>query len=170
MNLELKIKYNNSAGRLLAILNAIKQKGNGTYMDLFPKVFGSEDEEANKNLSAILRLSITFDGIYELQTLYAHVVDDIKKSALAEEQIEVALRGILSVRETINPANLKSHFRAISEAKAAMLEMCAAGITTFADASEDELEELRNSADNLFETAKKQDINETLQRVIVGTS
>lgn len=167
MNLALNIKYNNSAGRLLAILNAIKQKDNGTYMDLFPKVFGNDDEEANKKLPAIQRLSITFDGIHELQTLYSHVVSDVRKSALAKEQIEVALRGILSIRETINPANLKSNFRPISEAEGAMLEMCAAGLDTFAEASDDELEELRKSAEDLFETAKRQDIDKTLQRVIL---
>jgi len=167
MNLTLNIKYNNSAGRLLAILNAIKQTGNETYMDLFPKVFGNDDEEANNKLSAIQRLSITFDGIHELQTLYSHVVADIEKSSLAKEQVEVALRGILSVRGTINPANLQSKFRPISDAEAAMLEMCAAGLEKFADASDDELEELRKSAEDLFETAKRQDIDETLQRVIL---
>ena len=151
----------------MAILGAVKQQGNGNYLDLFPKVFGEDNEEANQELSPIERLSTTFDGIHELQTLYSHVVADIQKSSLAKEQIEVALRGILSVRETINPANLKSQFRAISEAEAAMLEMCDAGLDTFAEASDDELKQLRKSAEDLFETANNQELDETLKRVIL---
>lgn len=167
MNLDLNIKYNNSAGRLLAILNAIKQTGNGTYQDLFPKAFSDQSGEDSNRLTAIERLSLTFDAIHELQTLYSKVVTDIEKSKMAKEQVEVALRGILSIREAINPSNLKSQCRAISEAEAAMLEMCAAGLETFKEATDQDLKDLRESIQSLYETAQGNEINETLRDVIL---
>lgn len=165
MNLSLDLKYNNSAGRLLGILNAIKQHGNKSYLDLFPQICG--DDEPTKKLSQIQKLSLTFDAIHELQTLYSQVVSDIQKSSLSKEQVEVALRGILSVRETINPKNLQSQFRAISEAEAAMLEMCAAGLNICSDASEEDLDALRQSIDDLYDTANKSETNDTLRTVIL---
>ncbi|MGJ8641037.1 MAG: hypothetical protein ACSHYA_16725 [Opitutaceae bacterium] len=165
MDLSLDLKYNNSAGRLLGILNAIKQNGNGAYIELFPKIFGNDDTP--EKLSKIQKLSLTFDAIHELQALYTQVVSDIQKGSLSKEQIEVALRGILSVRETINPENLSSRFRAITEAEAAMLELCAAGLDICSDASEEDIDGLRQSIDDLYRTANKPETNETLRTVIL---
>jgi hypothetical protein len=70
---KLNLEYENSAGRLLAILQKIGKKG--TYTDLLPRLFFPEEKNTNKGNNLFL-FKLTIRALGELHILYNQFLKD----------------------------------------------------------------------------------------------
>jgi hypothetical protein len=164
----LAINYNNSAGRLLAILEHLGEdpKGSRAYVEIFPRVFVKDESGSSFDKSE--KLEITYDIIHELQALYYKVVNDIENSSMPDAQKSVVLNGITDVRKTINPEQIVgTNFIPIGAAAKSFLEVFAAGIPMLQDVDEEDLELLRQSIEDLRKQLSKSGLDETLKNILL---
>lgn len=166
----LEIKYNNSAGRLLAILLAIRsaltaENANHPLLTIYPQVFpGSSGKPAAKSANVN-------ESTLELYLELNHLIDAVLKDTLELcEQNEdyklfcQALVPIDQLRIRFSPsAQIKPVTDILTESVEMALFTFAQALPTTPDIDVNELESIRESIDSLMTEIEKSDIPRTLR-------
>jgi hypothetical protein len=136
MNYE--VKYQNSAGRLLALLKQLKP--NQPFVNqLAPLLLNKDVANDHKSKS-----SLGLQCIFSLHQMYAQFIEDIENSEMSEEEKAVYMKGLNSLATIVFPTNFDKGVRQISEAETALLEVCATRIKKEAVLDKNDIEIIRS--------------------------
>lgn len=151
--------YQNSAGRLLAILNA--SPGGQSYLDLIPKLFGTTGTSPEANQQACLA------GLMEIHKLHLEFRQDMLDAKISEQQRKVLLSGLASLQQSIYPIQLNGGFRAATEAEKALLEVAATILSQETGLQTDDIEKIRESVTSLRTLVEDAKISPTIRKVLL---
>ena len=152
--------YQNSAGRLLAILNA--SPAGQSYLDFIPKLFdGIPGKTLEENQQACL------SGLMEIHKLYLEFRQDMFDAEISEQQRKVVLSGLASLQQSIYPVQLNSGYRAPTEAEKSLLEVAATIIPQEAELQRDDIEKIRESVTALRALVEDAKIPPTIRKVLL---
>ncbi|MFT6987168.1 MAG: hypothetical protein ACJAT7_003021 [Psychromonas sp.] len=115
----LKPRYPNSAGRLLAILENVKP--NKPFISELGPLFFEEaptKDAAQKALLSIRSLS-------QLHSIYAEFIKDLSEADIPDEEKNVLITGTASLVSMMYPTSADQNMRAVNAAEKALLEVCA---------------------------------------------
>src|SRR6266516_2178939 len=129
--------YQNSAGRLLAVLNAMTN-GNA-YVAEVPKIFGTEPTSEDQ------RQQVCLAGLMEIHKLYLEFYEDMLEAQITEPQRKVLLSGLGSLRQSIYPIQLNAGYRAPTDAEKSLLEVCATILAQDSTLEKDDIAAIRES-------------------------
>ncbi len=115
----MEIKYQNSAGRLLTILQNL-QEGQGLAQQLVPMMFGDKAPDDPKGISLNGVKALT-----ELHKLYATFLQDLVEADMGDDERAVLQNGLTTLESLMYPSALNQASRKIEEAEKALLEVCA---------------------------------------------
>lgn len=151
--------YQNSAGRLLAILKSLQ---NGvSYLDLIPRLFGTTGQTAEENQQACIV------GLLEIHKLYVEFLQDMHDANINDQQRNVLLSGLASIRQSIYPIALNAGFRVPTDAEKSLLEVAATVISTEAKLQEDDLKKIRESIADLRILVEGAEIPPSIRQVLL---
>tara|TARA_B100000959_G_C14990065_1_gene627455 strand:- start:1595 stop:2323 length:729 start_codon:yes stop_codon:yes gene_type:complete len=156
----MEIKYLNSAGRLLAILQNLKE-GEGIGHQLVPIMLGLDSSTGN---------NISIDGVKaltELHNLYATFLQDIEDADLGDDERAVLQNGLTSLESLMYPLAVNQGARKVSEAEKALLEVCATRLQKESPISKEDIAEIRKSIDMLKETIEENTTSEVLRTILL---
>lgn len=149
-------KYENSAGRLLAILESL-QHGQPAAQQLIPMMFGQPAPGNDKEISIEGVKAIT-----ELHILYANFLQDLANADMSDEERLVLEKGLSPLQTLMYPMALNQGLRLVSEAEKALLEVCATRLPKENKIDEKDIEEIQESIKSL-----KTEINELPEESIL---
>jgi len=151
--------YQNSAGRLLAILTAMP---NGvSYLDAVPKLFGTVGKTTEENQQACLV------GLLEIHKLYVECRQDLLDPNINEQLRKVILAGLTGLHQTIYPITLNNGLRAPTEAEKSLLEVAATTISQEVGLREDDIAKIRKSVTDLRTLVEDAEISPTIRKVLL---
>ncbi len=152
-------KYQNSAGRLLALLTA--PPSGQTFAEVFPKTFGlpmaSQDEKVRS----------CFTALGEIETVYLEFKRDLVDATTNEQQRNVLLSGLATVPQCFYPMQLNATYRGLTEAEKSLLEVCATMISQEEPLRPDDIKTIRESLADLRKFLEQSDIASTLRKVLL---
>jgi replicative superfamily II helicase len=133
------LKYANSAGRLLAIIEGLK--ANLTIVDqLVPVMLDKTPSKDNK--------IIVIDGLkvsIELQKMYLDFLRDLENADISEEERAVLKKGLSSLDSLIFLQGVNQSMRVATESEKALLEVCATRLPKENIINEDDLNNIKES-------------------------
>ena len=151
--------YQNSAGRLLAILNTLP---NGQpYLDVIPKMFGTTGTTQEEVLQACLT------GLMEIHKLYLAFRQDMFDADISEQQRKVILSGLVNLQQSIYPTSMGAGFRRPTDAEKSLLEVAATIIPQEAKLQKDDIEKIRESITSLRLLVEDAEISPTIRKVLL---
>jgi len=154
-------KYPNSAGRLLAILEAI-QSGKPVAQQLVPILFWEEAPSNEKDISLQGVKAVT-----ELHILYATFLQDLADSNMSKEERTVLEKGLSSLENLLYPIALNQGLREVSEAEKALLEVCATRLPKENIIDETDFENIKESIQSLRTAISELDNHPTLKNILL---
>jgi len=154
-------KYPNSAGRLLAILEAI-QSGKPVAQQLVPILFGEEAPSNEKDISLQGVKAVT-----ELHTLYATFLQDLADSNMSDEERTVLEKGLSSLENLLYPLALNQGLREVSEAEKALLEVCATRLPKENIIDETDFQNIKESIQSLRTAISELDNHPILKNILL---
>ncbi len=157
-------QYNNSAGRLLAVLDELNKNNNG-YIVAIPLIFGDDAPKKDKGKTEPQRQ--TFVGISHLHYLYSQFIEEMRSSDIPDQQRQVLMNGLKELELIVYPSNLGSAARKITEAEKSLLEVCATIIPQEENLSNDYISEIRESINSLRNLIEKSDTPAQLKSLLL---
>jgi len=136
-------KYPNSAGRLLYVLENLKQ-GQSFVVQLGPLFF---NEKPSNDITQKTLLGIK--AINQLHVIYASFVQDLNDADIPDEEKSVLLNGLASLNSLMYAPNMDQAMRAPNEAEKALLEVCATRLPKENIIEEDDLALISESISDL---------------------
>ncbi len=140
---ETKPKYSNSAGRLLAILETLKQNQSAA-QQLVPIMLGKSEPKDNK--------IVAIDGIkvvIELQKMYLEFLEDLDNADIGEEERSVLIKGLSSLDTLIFIHAVNQGMRQATESEKALLEVCATRLPKENNINDNDTKKIKESIDEL---------------------
>ena len=151
--------YQNSAGRLLAIL---KELPNGqSILDIVPKLFGTTGKTSEENQQACLV------GLMDIHGLYIEFRQDMLDAEINEQQRKVLLSGLESIQQSIYPIQLNAGFRAPTEAEKSLLEVAATIISQEPSLQKDDIVTIRESIVSLRALVEGAETSSGIRKVLL---
>ncbi len=151
--------YQNSAGRLLAILNALP--GGQIILDVIPALFEVTSTTQQDKQQACLA------GLMEIHKLYLEFRQDMLDAHIPDQQRTVLLSGLTSLQLSIYPIQLNAGFRSPTDAEKSLLEVCATIISQEPPLLDDDINAIRTSIKSLRELVDGAQISPTLRKVLL---
>jgi len=152
-------EYQNSAGRLLALLTSLKKNQN--LIDEAPKILGEKADGAQEKQQLALSL------LMEMHRVYLEFRQDMFDAEINDQQREVLLSGLSSVQQSLYPVQLNAGWREITEAEVSLLKVCATFIVQDAPITKDDLEAIRTSIAELRSQVESGSLSPTLRKALL---
>ena len=152
-------KFQNSAGRLLALLGSIPS--NKPLLEIAPSLLGIKADSTQQKTQATLLL------LMELHKVYLEFREDMFETNVNEEQRDVMLSGLASLEQSLYPTQIGGPMRAATEAEISLLKVCATFIDQEEPITEDEIKKIRQSITTLREIVEKGAISPTLRKALL---
>lgn len=149
-------KYQNSAGRLLAVLESLDSK-QASYSYLIPIFFDKKPPDDQKQQSILGMKAVT-----ELHILYAEFLEDLSNADIGEDEKSVLEKGLVSLESLMFPQAMNQAVRALSDAEKALLEVCATRLPKEIKVSAEDFEAIRNSINSL-----RSEVNQLPERSVL---
>ena len=155
-----KPKYENSAGRLLTILQ-VGRNGKAC-LHAIPKSLGVELPHANSNDESA---QVVYEFFSEVHRLYHEFLKDMEGVDGPEK--DVLLNGLAGLPKHMSPLQLNGACSVLSEAEASLLEVCAAKLSTEETLTEDDIARIRSCIDELRRVIDESRISRTLEKALL---
>jgi hypothetical protein len=161
--------YENSAGRLLAILDALSTRNSTEkglqFAELLVKVFYAPpyqpSDPSERSEAAYFALSF-------LHEIYRGVCEDVVSDPHIKKDTRAVLqRSIVKLRETIFPRNIEAHYRPPADTERSILELCATEFMREDRIGSDDLEKIREAIVGLRVVVDTADISPTLRKSLL---
>lgn len=152
--------YQNSAGRLLGILRALKRGGSA---------LGNLNAIAEKGaVSPAEQMAAAFSLLNAFQIAYVDFLRELQDHDMDNDQRELLLQGLAGLADAIYPRNLEAGFRAVTVPEEALLELCASKLLPQEiDLQESYVELIRKSIASLRTHVNDAKISPTLRKVLL---
>ena len=155
-----ELEYNNSAGRLIALLRMFQPTT--SYYDNVASFYEGSKNDVDFVSNAYLQF------MYLLKNTY----DDFVKNLTAAENISGETKGIVfrklaNLNNIIFPTDPTKATRTLSESEVSVLQMVASLMDTEKDITEDDIQSIRNSIENLQETIDKSDLSKSAREALL---
>lgn len=157
----MEIKYQNSAGRLLAILQNLEE-GQGLAQQLVPMMFGDKLPTETKGISINGVKALT-----ELHKLYATFLQDLEEADMGDDERSVLQNGLTTLESLMYPSAINQASRKIEEAEKALLEVCATRLQKESPISEDDIAKIRQSIITLKEAVEENTTSDVLRTILL---
>jgi hypothetical protein len=154
-----KPAHQNSAGRLLAVLNA--SPAGQTYLDFIPRLFDSAETSADA------KRPVCLTGLVEIHNLYLEFLQDMNNPQLSDELREVILSGLINLKHSIYAHDLNAGYRAPTDAEKSLLAVAATIISKEAELEKDDIEKIRESITALRALVENADIEPQIRTVLL---
>ena len=152
-------EYENSAGRLLALLTSIP---NGrSLLDEVPKLLEVKPSSEQHKQQMALRY------LMDMHHLYLEFQQDMIDAEINEQQRGVLLAGLSGVQSSLYPVQLNAGYRAINDAEISLLKVCATFIDQEGRISDDDVTLIRDSIDQLRKQVEEGNISNTLRKALL---
>lgn len=152
-------QYENSAGRLLAILTAIPREQ--SYLNAIPKFFelpsGTQAEQIQSCIAAL----------DQIRQLYDEFCADVLHYQTNPQQGQVLLGGLSELPQTFSPMQLNSQLRAPTVAERSLIEVAATIIPVDGALPDDDIASIRTSIAELRGVVEYSDISPSLRAVLL---
>lgn len=152
-------KYQNSAGRLLALIGNLPP--NQAIVDMLPKYFGQSPQSQQEKQQA------TLANLMEIHKLYLDFRQDMLDAEISDDQRNVLLTGLSSIGQSIYPMQLNNVFRAITDAEKSLLEVCATIIPQEGALTKNDIYTIRKSIASLRSSVEDSKISPTLRKTLL---
>lgn len=152
-------KYQNSAGRLLAILSVIPQ--GHSILTHVPNLFGTNGATKQENQQACLA------GLAEIHHLHLQLLEDMSVAEIGDAQRQVILSGLTGIRDAIYPTNLEQGFRGLSDAEKSLLEVAATIIPFEETIQKDDIDLIRASIAELRALVEDASIPAAIRKILL---
>ena len=152
-------EYQNSAGRLLALLTSLKNNQN--LIEEVPKILGKKVDDAQQKQ----QLALSF--LMDMHHVYLEFRQDMLDAEINDQQRDVLLSGLSSVQQSLYPVQLNAGWREITEAEVSLLKVCATFIAQDAPITKDELEAIRASISDLRSQVESGSLSPTLRKALL---
>ena len=157
-------KYENSAGRLLAILESLQQNQPAA-QQLIPIMFGKPAPSNEKEISIEGVKAVT-----ELHILYANFLQDLANADMGDEERAVLEKGLSSLQSLMYPMALNQGLRLVSEAEKALLEVCATRLPKENKIDETDINKIQESIQALNAEINELPTESTLRKILLELS
>lgn len=151
--------FQNSAGRLLALLASMPS--GRALLEVLPPLVGVTSKNSHERQQAALRF------LMELHKVYLEFCDDMLNARISDQQREMMLNGLESLRETLYPFDLNGGLRPPTEAEISLLKVCATFIDQESPITEDDIECIRRSITELRPQVDDSTISPTLRKALL---
>lgn len=153
--------YNNSAGRLLAILSHIDPK-TPVWQYLPDLIFVIEMPVPGDK-----RPELTIAAMSELHRMYHQFLDDMKTAPFNEGQRELVTKRLANLEQIIYSPSANEAIRALTDAEKLGLEFCANTFDQEEKLTEDDIDAIRSSILELQTQVEKADVPQTLRKILL---
>jgi len=153
-------KYQNSAGRLLAILKAIPQNNQSIvefYSTLFDTPASNQDERTRNCINSVR----------EVGNLYQEFLREMQDPKISEDFRSEVSSGLISLGQTIYPMQFNGGFRMPSDAEKSVLGIAASLLPQEVGLPQDDITTIRASIVSLRDLVEKGNLSSELQRVLL---
>ncbi|MCP5004013.1 MAG: hypothetical protein GY941_08740 [Planctomycetes bacterium] len=155
-----ELEYENSAGRLLSILNGLKQSQPAN-IQLIPIFALGPIRKGRKGTAQGIK------AITELQLLYIKFLSDLDDTQIGSDEKRVLLKGLSSLESLVYIPAFNSPLRLASEAEKAILEVCATKLSHENRPTEDELKNITKSISNLNKIILDSNVSTILKNILL---
>jgi hypothetical protein len=152
-------EYQNSAGRLLALLSVIPKNKN--LLESLPLLFGAAANSMQQRHKA------TMSALVDLHNLYMEFREDMMGPEINEKQRNVILGGLVALEDSLSPIALNTSMRPVGEAEAALLRVAATLLPEDGLVTDDDLRKIRESTSKLRSLVEQGDISPTLRKALL---
>ncbi len=159
---KLEPKYPNSAGRLLAILDSVKS--NVSFIDQLGPLF-FDKKQIQKDIAHNSVLGV--DVIVQLHLVYGEFVKDLANADIPDEEKNVLINGLSSLKSMMYPVNSGQNMRAVSDAEKALLEVCATRLPKENVISDNDVELIKSSIEALKDSIHELPSDSILRTVLL---
>ncbi len=155
-------KYQNSAGRLLAILTAMAASpSEQSYIEAIPKFF------FGANLRSYLPQRACMIGLWEIHKLYTEFTLDMLDKKISEQQRRVIFSGLEGIQHSIYPLAINSGYRALTDTERSLLEVAATIIPEEESLNKSDIEKIQESIASLRNLVDDSDIPRSIRKVLL---
>lgn len=151
--------YQNSAGRLLAILTSLPN--NAAYIEAIPNLFGKDSKKPQEKQQACLA------GLLDLHNLYVEFQQDMQDVQIPEQQRAVLLKGLAGLSQVFYPIQMNTAFRSPTDAEKSLLEVCATILSQEPVLQKDDIKAIRDSIVALRALVEDANISPTIRKVLL---
>lgn len=157
----MEVKFRNSAGRLLSLLNSLDH-GQGLGQQLIPVFLAKKIPTESKDISIEGARAIS-----ELHTLYAKVLEDLATADMNEDERNVLVRGLVQLQNMMYPHTITQPPRQVSQAELALLEMLAAKLPREPEIGSKDFDSIKESIEALKEAVNESPLDGVLRIVLL---
>lgn len=152
-------EFQNSAGRLHALLRSIPT--GRSLLEVLPPLIGVDSKDSKERQQATLRVLV------ELHQVFIEFCEDMRIADISEQQREMMMKGLGSLRETLYPINLDGGLRPPTEAEIYLLKVCATFIEEDSPITVDDIDAIRASIADLRSQVDNSKISPTLRKALL---
>lgn len=158
---KIDVKYSNSAGRLLAVLDSLTDRV-PLAQQLIPVMLGEAKSADNKVIA-----SKGVKVLGELHRMYSDFLEDLEQSDIPEEEKSLYSNGLSSLENIMYPMAINGAARKISESEKSLLSVLATRLDKEPEVSEEDLNLIRESIAALRETINDTATSPVLRKVLL---